>query len=150
MLIINYFLKIPYFYVFSYILINFTFIFYRNFITGYSNFPDIFARLSLNEALFNTYFFFWTNFIYLPFFYFIFTLIILFYRSSKVLSLGLLILFLFYLIEFLDFIIVNRNYILLNPFFIEYNVLLTNTLNKIHPFIFYLSTILIHQIIASF
>ena len=44
----------------------------------------------------------------------------------------------------------NINFSILNIYLCEFNVLLTNTLNKIHPFIFYVNTLIFFLIFFLF
>jgi len=111
-------------------------------VTGYSTFPDIYNRCNWNDSILNIYFFFWTSFLYLPSFYF-FTVFIIYWFFSKRLSIIFFGLFYVYNTELLDFLTNNYNYGSLNPLLLEVNLLLTNNLNRIHPFIFYVSTILL-------
>jgi cytochrome c biogenesis factor len=126
----------------SYFLYLFSFVFISSFTTGFSYFPDVYNRFNINDSVLNTYYFFWTSFLYLPSFYFFLVFLIL-WNFTRQLGTVLLIFFLLYNTEFLDFIVNNFNFISSNPLLLEINLLLTNNLNKIHPFIFYLSTILL-------
>jgi len=89
------------------------------------------------------YFFFWTSFLYLPTFFFTLFFSLFFYTFISRLFWSFGIFVFFYNIEFFDFLVFNSSLLLLNPYLLEFNLLLTNTLNKIHPFIFYTSTILL-------
>jgi len=111
-------------------------------ITGYSSFPDIYNRCNWNDSILNIYYFFWTSFLYLPSFYF-FVAFIIYWFFSNHFSVVFVGFFFVYNTELLDFLINNCNYGSSNPLLLEVNLLLTNNLNRIHPFIFYVSTILL-------
>ena len=112
-------------------------------LNGSTFFLDTTLRVSPSTPYLETYSFWWTALTYLsPFFYLI--LLILFHwyaRRNCLLTLhSFFILFLLYLFESIDYLPLNFNEI--STSYAEYglNVLLTNALNKYHPFIFYLST----------
>jgi len=114
-------------------------------IYGFSWLPDILTRLNLNDALFNMYHFLWVTALYLSPFYFIVWALFLFfsfrYKALQYLSFFSFLYFL-YIVEVLDFVMFNWQTITLNTTLLQFNTLLVNNLNKIHPFIFYSGTFL--------
>jgi cytochrome c biogenesis factor len=118
---------------------------------GFSWFPDTLTRLNLNDALFNMYHFLWVTALYLSPFYFaiwaLFTYFLIRFNKPQILFISLLIYFL-YVVELFDFVIFNWQVSIINTSFLQFNTLLVNNLNKIHPFIFYMGTFLVFN--ASF
>lgn len=115
-------------------------------IYGFSWLPDILTRLNLNDALFNMYHFLWVTALYLsPFYFIVWSLFLFFSFRYQVLHyLAILSLFYFvYVVEVLDFITFNWQTVTLNTTLLQFNTLLVNNLNKIHPFIFYSGTFII-------
>jgi cytochrome c biogenesis factor len=122
-----------------------------SFFSGYSSLYDLNTRVSINDAYLGTYYFWWTNMTYLPFFFFLTLLAIL---SSAPTQLGVRRLFLvwvalllIYPLELYDYISANLN--LTTPLYHTYglNTLLTNVLNRYHPFVFYTSVFILAQVI---
>jgi len=109
------------------------------FFFNYGFLPDSLSRLNLNDTNFNSFFFFWTSFLYLPSFFFFLFYIVSFYLYPNKFYAFITILFYLYNTEIWDFINFNSNLILQNTLALEFNILLTNLLNKIHPLIFYLN-----------
>lgn len=105
-------------------------------------FPDINLRLNVNESLLNSYYFFWTSLTYLPSFFFLIWALVG-WASYGVyyirLNLLLTLCFILYNFEFCDFWTAGLSSDLLDTSITSFNSLLTNNLNKYHPFIFYLS-----------
>lgn len=100
------------------------------------------SRIDINDSYLNLFNFFWTSFTYLPSFFF-FSLIVSFFLYNLVLPISLLLTYFLYNIELFDFIATNFNFINLDLNLTSINLLLTNNLNKYHPFIFYISTFLL-------
>jgi hypothetical protein len=117
-------------------------------VTGYITFPDAYNRFNWNDSIVNTYFFFWTSFLYLPSFYFSIVFLV-YWFFAKHFSIPFFGTFLIYNTELLDFLTNNANNQSSNPLLLEVNILLTNNLNKIHPFIFYISTILLFLLVLQ-
>jgi len=119
-------------------------------ISGFTWFFDWVSRIDVNDSFINSFNFFWTTFLYLPSFFFLIFLTYLLSSSlklTKTLYLFLILLFLFYNIEILDFLILNLNLNINDLNISSLNLLLTNNLNKYHPFIFYTSVILFLNIL---
>jgi len=114
---------------------------------GFSVYPDTLIRVDPNESLIGSYSFFWTNFSYLPLFYFILALFCgctFIRRRTSWFSILVTFVTLAYGIELFDLLTLNYNSRtgdFYKPFL---NLLLLNYLNKYHPFIFYTSTILFY------
>lgn len=114
-------------------------------INGITSFIDLQSRLNINESFFNLFNFFWTNLTYLYSFSFlclIILIIILLVSTSCSETLFVLVIFLFYNTELLSFLIINFNAHCLTFNNSSINLLLSNNLNKYHPFIFYISVYL--------
>lgn len=121
-----------------------------SFFSGYSSLYDLNTRLSVNDSYLGTYYFWWTNMTYLPFFFF---LLLLSYLSltfmqtgSRSLLLSWGVLLLIYPFELYDYISANLN--LTIPLYHTYglNTLLTNVLNRYHPLVFYTSVFILAQV----
>ena len=122
-------------------------------IFGFSWFPDIITRLNLNEGFFNMYHFLWVTALYLSPFYFLlwalflaFSLSLYFYYSYFF----LLCLYCIYNTEVLDFVLFNWQLLTINTSLLQFNTLLMNNINKIHPFIFYSGTFLTFNVFILF
>ena len=111
-------------------------------LSGYTLLLDLSARLSPNDAYLGTYYFWWTNLLYLPSFFFALLLPFVahstFPRTTFYAWLGALVLFI-YPIELWDYL--TSNVLVSSPAYHAYglNTLLTNVLNRYHPLVFYLS-----------
>ena len=103
-----------------------------------SNILDFFFKVNFNDSYFNLYSFFWTNFWYLPIFFF-FILFLFFNLKLKL----LLLLFILYSLEITSISISNFNLFKFNSIIFNFNVFLLNSINKYHPFIFYVSSLLV-------
>lgn len=112
---------------------------YSTLILFQSYIPDLYTRLDTNDSFVNTYFLLWTNFWYLAPFYF--ALFIFLPINTVYWSLSLL-LYSVYTVELSDFITSNLTWKAFE--LTQFNTLLTNSLNKYHPFIFFASTLLLH------
>ena len=99
----------------------------------------------------NFYCLFWTNFWYLFYFFVCLLLACYYIRSSKIKIAHLFLSFLltFYVYELTDFAATNKQLLLLNFSYSNFNFFLLNNLNKIHPFIFYVSVWLILALLFS-
>lgn len=102
---------------------------------------DLYSRFNLSDSIINWFNFYWTSNLYLSLvFFFIFILLLGFFRSSFVLVLVFCFFgFSFWIFELTNFLFTNNNYSQDNLFMSEINTLLTNNLNKYHPLILYLS-----------
>jgi len=106
---------------------------------------DLTTRLDFNDSFVNLFNFFWTSFTYLPSFFFLILLQLILQKSSihTVYNIPVLLtLYYVYNTELVDFIILNYHLEVVNHNYSSINLLLTNSLNKYHPFIFYVSVIL--------
>lgn len=106
---------------------------------------DFPTRLNINDSIVNSFNFFWTSFTYLPTFFFsaLFTILFLYVITDKPTTyILILFVFSFYNFEVLDFLIVNAHLSCRDPNLSAINLLLSNNLNKYHPFIFYTSVFL--------
>jgi len=120
---------------------------------GYSWYIDLTSRLSLNESLINLYHFFWTSLTYLPSFYFLVFIILTSYLIfwqylTSIFFISLL--YILYNTELINYIILNSHYSICDNNISSINILLTNNLNKYHPFIFYISSILFFLLTIEF
>lgn len=114
-------------------------------ITGVTYIHDIIYRVNLNDSPLNSFSFYWTSLYYLPFFF-----ISIFYNNliyAQISNMRLMLLFIpiiihvYYSFEFMDSFLLNFSYSNNHVAYSSVNELLLNTLNKYHPFIFYLSAI---------
>lgn len=102
---------------------------------------DTIFKLDFNESIANLYSFTWTNFWFLPVFFFSLLLLFLSFFCNK-LFVPFIFIFIFYFYEVTDFFASNEFIIFFKSSFISINFFLTNSLNKYHPLIFYCSVIL--------
>ena len=109
---------------------------------GYSWCIDLNIRISSNDSFLGTYYFWWTNLLYLPTFFF--TLVALPFaagasKSARYLLYVLVLFLVSYPFELWDYLI--SNVALHSSLYHSYgsNSLLTNTLNRYHPLVFYTS-----------
>lgn len=114
--------------------------------SGYSFLLDLPTRVNPNDSFLGTYYFWWTNMTYLPAFFFICLLLvarIAIPRASTSLTCIVLIILPFYVMELSDYLVLNMmdNSFIYGVYGV--NVLLTNTLNRYHPLVFYCSTSLL-------
>ena len=105
-------------------------------ITFQSPLSDLPTRLDVNESFLNTYFLLWTNFWYLAPFYFFLALLLPWSSTYFWIT---IILYAYYITELLDFTTFNLTWKATE--LTQFNTLLTNSLNKYHPFIFFVSTL---------
>lgn len=116
------------------------------FINGISYLFDFNSRVNVNDSLLNSFNFFWTSFTYLPLFFFLALLFfVIFFNlyNPTTLLICLLLSFILFSFETLDFLIINYNAFLGNISNSNINLLLSNNLNKYHPFIFYISIFIV-------
>ena len=109
--------------------------------------PDLNTRAMVNDAVFGSYYFWWTSLTYLPLFFFGLTLIsFTIFTKIKTRSPQLIFLFastIIYSTELTDYILLNVHWDAMDYSTFGVNTLLTNTLNRYHPFVFYFSTVLL-------
>lgn len=113
---------------------------------GYGWCFDFLTRTNANDAFISCYYFWWTSLTYVPFFFF--SLFLIFFgwlhsHSSSLLPWLMSVFFVGYLTEFADYHTLNVAWVQENSALQGLNVLLTNALNRYHPFIFYSSSILL-------
>ena len=121
------------------------------FINGISYLFDFNSRVNLNDSLINAFNFFWTSFTYLPIFFFTPLLLLILFSNiynSSLLLMSLLFCYITYSFETIDFLTINYNPIIGNINNSNINLLLSNNLNKYHPFIFYFSTFILMILIT--
>ena len=117
---------------------------------GACNLLDIISRNNLNDPFVSTYYLLWTLFFYLPeSFLVLFIILCYFYMGYNDVNKLLVWVFLLnntYLTELLDF--TPLNYFLVSTTSVDTNsnTLLLNPLNRYHPFIFYLSVVVMMYI----
>ena len=111
-------------------------------INGNGYLYDLTVRVNVNDTYLNSFNFFWTSFTYLPTFFF--GIYFLHYTHSyRRAIITLLVGFLFYNLELVDMLTASTSLYLNDLSRTSINLLLLNSLNKYHPFIFYLSVYLI-------
>lgn len=102
---------------------------------------DSYSRTYMNEFFTNLFYFFWTNTWYLyPFLFLYFFLITLFFNKNKnfyLLQLSLVTTLSIWFLNIFMYWDLNTNLDLINIYTTNFNQLLTNSINKFHPLIFY-------------
>lgn len=96
---------------------------------------DWLPRLDINENYLHLYPILWTNFWFLPPFYFF---LIFYFITTPYMTALVVISYWVYITELVDFSLLNYTYVV--PELNQFNNLLTNNLNKYHPFLFFCST----------
>lgn len=108
---------------------------------------DFTARYNLNDAFISSLYVMWVFIYYLATFFFSICFLYLYIKHGPVnyliftYTLVALILYLCYIIELFDLLTLNFNLPTLLVSDLGVNVLLTNMLNRYHPFIFYISVV---------
>lgn len=112
-------------------------------VNGYSTLLDSPIRTTLNGSFIESYSFWWTSLTYLPSFFFLFLASLFIVEASRTealhLPLYLIAMSLVYWFEVADYTPLNTLDLTTSYSNYGLNRLLTNTLNKYHPFIFYFS-----------
>ena len=108
---------------------------------GYTSFLDTLTRCYLNDFFFNTYYYFWTSFWYIPLFVASIGYAVILLQNSlslKIIQTTTLLICVF-IFEICDYWTINLTFYNLHVNADNINFLLTNSINKYHPFIFYSS-----------
>ena len=111
---------------------------------NYSNIKDLYSRILVNDFVINSFYYLWTSFWYIP----LLLLLIITWNFSR-LSLfitkeKLFFLFMFSILNYLlilDYWLLNINYYTLNTNSEYFNNLLSNSINKYHPGLFYFTSL---------
>lgn len=117
-----------------------------------TNIIDIYTRLVFNDFYLNIYYFFWTNFWYLTTFVlilFVLHYITMFNKHIKAFVLSILPILLVLLVSQSDYFLSNPQTMSFMVSTENLNNLLTNSINKYHPFIFYFSSSFIFSMFIS-
>lgn len=112
---------------------------HENIITNYSNIADISSRLFFNDFFINSYYLLWTSFWYLPTFIitsFMVFLLNLSRSESRYTWAALSLLLLVTSIHYQNLVLCNYNFDYCGA---NFNTLLSNSINKFHPALFYIS-----------
>ncbi len=121
-------------------------------LSGYGCTADFNTRLSPNDACLGTYYFWWTNLTYLPLFFFALVLIALSHHSTIRYTFWFFascIVYVLYPLELADYLALNTDIFISMYSSYGLNTLLTNVLNRYHPFIFYLSVVTLAAAVLS-
>ena len=111
--------------------------------SGFSPCLDSNSRLNASDALISTYYFWWTNLTYLPLFFFTILFVALLMVGNKLsrsLFMVTCISIMIYPLELFDHLTLNTSLVASSYHSYGNNILLTNALNRYHPFVFYMST----------
>jgi hypothetical protein len=105
------------------------------------NLLDFQVRFESSDFFINSFYLWWTSFYYLPAAFTLFVLGVLFYNVQSAFRLLILVLpfFLLPTFDIVDYWSLNTNYISYINASSEINILLTNSINKYHPFLFYVA-----------
>lgn len=110
--------------------------------SGYLATADLLTRLNANDAFVSTFYFFWTNFVYLPTFFFLFLIITALFSLTGWLRVAFWLvtpIWIAYNVELLDYTLLSLHPSLGTYGSTDLNPLLSNSLNRYHPAVFYLS-----------
>lgn len=113
---------------------------------GYVNYVDLLTSVVPNEPQVNTFYFWWVHALYLPYLFSSLFLIAAWwsnFRASYPIVAFLALAFQLWSVELTDLVYSNSQLTNLTTLSTTVNVLLSNALNKYHPFIFYSSTALV-------
>lgn len=118
----------------------------------YTNLLDISYRLWLNDFVFNSYYFYWTSFWYLSIVISLLKLLLTFlyirsYAPYYIFILYSLIVYALVLCDYWSYVFIPSVNLVWES---QINSLLTNSINKYHPFIFYLSLVQVYIIWVLF
>ena len=103
------------------------------------NFLDFNNKINQTEVYLFVYYYFWINFWFI---YIFFSLVLVFFISFFYLKKYCIFSFIYvYVYELFDYFISLFNVFFLNAFLDNFNLFLLNSVNKVHPFVFYLSLV---------
>jgi len=110
----------------------------------YTNVQDLYSRLLVNDFIINSFYYLWTSFWYIPFLLFSLICYLLINNTCTrftVKFLIILLLWFFFAVDLVNyaFLNLNGNYVLTHAE--NFNNLLSNSVNKYHPGIFYVSSL---------
>lgn len=119
--------------------------------TSYISVSDFFYRSYLDDFFINNFYYLWTSFLYLPILFFILyalNILSLFIAKFRLMPTVVFVTLLAFLntFDFWGFNIVHYSDIINSE---EINTLLFNTINKYHPFLFYLSSSILYSIFTA-
>jgi len=109
---------------------------------GYFSWLDTLSRLHANDFFTNVVYYFWTTFWYIPVFVFLTLYVLTFFTKlnfNKVESFIVLAVLTLLGFEYVDYFFLNLNYTSTCLNSENINLLLTNSINKYHPYLFYTS-----------
>jgi hypothetical protein len=106
---------------------------------------DVYSRLQLNDFIINLYYVFWTNSWYLYLFLLVYIIVLINFNTKTINSIYsgffMNIILIFFLLEFLTYWNSNNFSCFVDGSGIFFNQLLSNSVNKFHPFLLYLTFI---------
>lgn len=111
-------------------------------ISGYGFTLDALTRLNPNDSFAGVYYFWWTNLTYLPLFFFLLlflSCLTVYGLPTSFKALFVSIFIVIYSTELFDYLGLNCQEVVSSYGFYGVNTLLTNTLNRYHPLVFYMS-----------
>lgn len=106
-------------------------------ITGYSNVNDTLSRLFMNDFFVNSYYILWTSFWYLPTFLIVTFSLLLLNLTKNGLGYTWLVIGVILIIISIHYQNLNTYNYLIDNCSSNFNVLLSNSVNKFHPALFY-------------
>lgn len=111
--------------------------------SGFSNVADFMSRVFLNDFFINSFYILWTSFWYIP--SFVISLFLLFVLKSNTSNRAAILIVIAFLLQIASSYYQNLNpHLYLNDVLGEqFNILLSNSINKFHPALFYVSLILL-------
>lgn len=111
--------------------------------SGFSNVADFMSRVFLNDFFINSFYILWTSFWYIP--SFVISLFLLFVLKSNTSNRAFILIVIAFLLQIASSYYQNLNpHLYLNDVLGEqFNILLSNSINKFHPALFYVSLILL-------
>ena len=110
----------------------------------YTNMQDLYSRVLINDFVVNSFYYLWTSFWFIPLLLFsilCYFLVTIYQVKTNIKYLLLLLIWLCSLFDFLNYACLNLSTNTLLSHTENFNNLLTNSVNKFHPGIFYMSSL---------
>ena len=116
---------------------------HENISTGFVNITDITSRTFTNDFFINSFYFLWTSFWYIPTFLSVLLILFILHSGTSSRPTTPLVILIILLILSYSYQNLNPHNYLNDSFGENFNILLSNSINKFHPALFYLTLLLI-------
>jgi len=117
----------------------------------FSNLTDLFSRVIITDFFWNSYYYLWTVFWYIPTLvcFFVFVLLLFTQSLTPKTYLSVMAVVFIFLYELFDYWHLNTYPYTINMNPVNFNLLLTNSINKYHPLMFYYAFIAVFVVSVS-